>query len=434
MRKEYRTMNIPNFNDIHFQDYIPNKTKLSNGIEVYSFGDNNMDVVFLKIVFYNAGSVFQDKFFTARCTQSQLSEDTKKYPSMVLAEKMDYYGIAVSRTVGLENTTLVFSFMKIYEKEALDLIEQILIYPLFHQDKLDVYINTAKQGYLAQCQKTSFLANREFNLNLFGENNPYGKYAQVEDFDKVRSEDLISFYNKYYTFNQCYIILAGNIDESLIKNIDSNLGSTDWNGNTAEKELKNILINTNTKAKTFYTNLDSAVQASIIMGKFFPSIKSEDYVPLKLLNCIFGGYFSSRLMTNIREQKGYTYGIDSSIYAIKQCSIFSIQADVTKGKDEQTIAEIYKEIAKLQQENVSKEELETAKHYMIGQILRNNDGVSEIADNYEGLKKFSLPEDYCSKMVERIKQTTSDEIRSLANKYLTTDNFVVSICKKLDKQ
>lgn len=422
-------MNIPSFNNIEIKDYVPQKLFLDNNIPVYCFENKDMEVVFMKIVFYNAGTVFQDKFFVASLTKTQLAQDTKDFTALTLADAMDYYGVNFSATTSNERTVLNFSFLKQSQKEVLKLAGQIILYPLFNQDKLDITINNSKQEFLAKCQQTSFLAHREFMANLFGRQHPYGKYAALSDYDKVNSEDLKLFYKKRYTFNQCYVIIAGNTDTEFKNLLNETLGKENWNSQTADTAPNNISVNKNPEVKTVITPLESAVQASVCLGKFFPSIHHEDYIPLTVLNCIFGGYFNSRLMSNIREEKGYTYGVDSFIAPYFSGSVFMTVTDVTADKDSETVEEIFKEMKILRQEKVSDEELDTVKHYMMGEMLRSNDGVSEIAESFDQLVRFNLPQDYNSKSMQIVKNITADDIIRLANKYFAKDSFIISISK-----
>jgi zinc protease len=426
-------MNIPNLDSITIKDHFPKKITLDNNIPVYCFENKDMEVVYMKINFYNAGSVFQDKLCVANLTKSQLSQDTKKYSALDLSEQIDYYGIGMSQLCTNEMTVLNFSFLKKYQTQAIDIIEQMVLYPLFNSDKLDITIQNYKQNLLAKYQQSSFLAQKKLVSNLFGEENPYGKYAAVEDYDKVNTEDLKMFYNKRYTYNQCHIILAGNIDEEFVRLLGNVLGSSTWNKETADTTPNNIIIDKENYAKTIITDLPSAVQTSICMGKKFPTIDNEDFLPLKILNCLLGGYFNSRLMSNIREDKGYTYDISSFILPYTNVSMFLIATDVTKDKDERTIEEIFKEIKSLKEKKVDSTELTTVKNYLIGELLRMSDGVSDIAETYDYILKHNLPENYYSKLIETIKKTDSGDIMRLANKYFAKNDFIISLCKNNNK-
>ncbi len=430
-------MNITDLNQITIKDFIPQKLLLENGSPVYVFNNNDMEVVFMNIVFFNAGTINQNKFFTASLTKTQLSHATKDFTDEQMSNQLDYYGISYSQSTSSERTTLTFSFLKRFQHQAIKLIEQIVLYPLFQQNQLDITINKCKQDFLTKCSQTSFLAHRDFMRNLFGENNPYGMYAQLEDYDKLNSEDLKDFYRKHYSFNQCYVILSGNVDKDFIANLNSTFGISRWNEEYSTFFKNSLSQNNNITSdytdnqleKINIVNLPSAVQSSICMGKFLPDIHHKDYIALTVLNCLFGGYFNSRLMSSIREEKGFTYGIDSFIAPYKKGSILMIVCDVNKENDFQTIEEIKHQIIRLQTEDVSLEELNMVKHYIIGDMLRSTDGVIDISQMYDSFVRFSLPDNYNSISMNIIKNLTSKDIRNLANKYLNKDSFTISIAK-----
>ena len=412
-------MDIPDFNSISIKDYKPAKHYLSNQIPVYCFEDKDMEVVFLKIVFYNAGTIMQDKFFTASLTKTQLAQDTRDYTALELADKMDYYGINFSHSASNERTVLNFSFLKRYVQQAFELIEQIVLYPLFSADKLSLTVDNARQEFQTKCMQSSFIAHRQFMKALFGEDNPYGQSAELEDYDRITAEDLKQFYKKYYTFNQCYVILAGNAGKDTLE--------------TAVLTHPVIQIDTSAKHHRIISDAKDAVQSSIVIGRLLPAIKHDDFIPLTVLNCLLGGYFNSRLMTNIREDKGYTYGIDSYIAPFSKASVFMIASDVTADKDNLTIEEIKKEIEILQTESVSTEELDTVKHYIIGDMLRSNDGVYDISETYDQMIRFDLPDNYNSWSMQKVKQVSQKDITDTAKKYLNTEQMVVSVAKNMNK-
>lgn len=425
--------NIPDFNSITIADYKPEIYTLSNGIKVYCFNNSDMEVVFMKFIFYNAGTINQDKFFVSTLTKTQLNQGTKDYSSLQLAYNFDFFGVNYTQTTSNEQTTLTFSFLKQYQKDVFKSIEQIIKYPTFPDDRLKITINDYKQEFLTKCQQTSFLARRSFMANLFGEDSIYGKYGKIEDYDKVKTDDLKRFYQQRYSSNQCYIMLSGNVDKEFVELLDKYIGQDNWNENTAQITTNNISIKQQKQNQTIITHQDKAVQASIVMGKFFPEIKHKDYISLNILNCVLGGYFNSRLMSNIREEKGYTYGIDSVIVPIKNGSVFMILTDVMKDKDEDTIKNIYYEMDNLCKEEIREEELNTVKHYMIGDMLRNMDGVIDICESYENIVRFSLKDTYNSEIINRIKTITSKELKDLANEYFKKESFLISIAKNAQK-
>lgn len=420
-------MNIPDFSNITIRDYLPQVRKLNNGIPTYTFYSNDSEAVYLKFVFYNAGTMLQDKPLVASFTSKQLNKNTKNYNFQELADEIDFYGLSFIPRTAIERTCLDISFLNRYKENVFPILEQIILYPRFEKSNLDIALSNGKQNYLTKIQQTNFLANKYFMQGIFGKNTPYGRYASIEDFDNVTKEDLNEFWQKHYTLNQCYIMMAGNVDESIFDLMNNYFGNKNI---PSISDKFGIDIEPVNQKGIIRNSLNSAMQSSIVMGKIMPKISHEDYIPLAVLNCILGGYFNSRLMSNIREEKGYTYGIDSALVPFRFGNIMVVVSDVAMDKENQTIEEIFKEMTILQNEDVPQNELSIVKNYLTGEMLRSTDGVSEICENYEYILRNNLRQDYNSYMINQIRNITPAKIRETAQKYLSPDGFLCSIVGK----
>ena len=423
-------MNIPDFSQIEIKDYKPIIRELDNVIKTYCFENKESDAVFMKFIFHNAGTISQEKYFTAALTKTQLNKNTKKFSYKELAEEIDFYGLTFSPLTSNERTSLGFAFLGKDSEKVFPLLEQMILFPEFSQEPLQTTINNSRQEYLLKLQKTSFLAHKHFMAGLFGKDNPYGAYADVDDYGKINNNDLREFWQKRYSCNQCYIMLAGNINGQFLNLLNKYFGQTEWNKETADTSKKEIHIDFTPKNSVIVNRLPSAIQSSLVMGRLLPDVHHADYIPLTVLNCLFGGYFNSRLMSNIREEKGYTYGIDSALAPFKYGNILLIVTDVAQDKQEATIDEIKFEMKRLREELVSTEELSMVKNYITGDMLRSTDGVAEISENYEYFIRYNLREDYNSYMIKTIRETSSEQIRNLAQKYLNEEDFLISLVGK----
>lgn len=421
-------MQIADFSQIKIKDYKPIERLLDNGIKTYCFVNNDSEAVFMKFVFYNAGTISQDKFFVSTLTKTQLNKNTKDYTYKELADEIDFFGLTYSPLTSNERTSLGFSFLSRYTKNIMPLLQQIILFPKFSKDTLDTTISNQRQNYLLKLQQTNFLAQKYFVQELYGEDNPYGNLAKVEDYDKVTEEDLKDFWQKYYSSDQCYLLLAGDIDDNFYDLLNAYFGK-DFNVGNAKGIVKDIPPFKENKG-IVRNSLDSAVQSSIVVGRLMPKVNHEDFMPLTVLNCLFGGYFNSRLMSNIREEKGYTYGIDSALVPFKYGNTMFIVSDVAMDKTDATIEEVFKEMKRLQTEKVSQEELSMVKNYMTGEFLRATDGVAEISENYDYIIRFWLRQDYNSYMLDKIRRVSQKDIQYLAEKYLKPEDFLVSIVSK----
>ena len=276
-------------------------------------------------------------------------------------------------------------------------------------------------------EKVNYIAKINFLQQLFGEKHPYGKYAKLNDYNKVTSNDLIAFHKKYYHPNNLRIIASGKItNEKTINLINKYFGDKTWESKSLHK-IVNYNLPLNQESKIFIPKKD-AMQSSIRIGKILFNKKNPDYMGVSILNVILGGYFGSRLMTNIREKKGYTYGIGSGIISLKNSGYFFIASEVGANVREKAVVEIYKEIASLRNNFVSNAELNLVKNYMIGDLLRNIDGPFALSERFVGLFDYGLDfNEYYNKYIQTIKNITPEKILELANIYFTRDSFCETI-------
>ena len=165
------------------------------------------------------------------------------------------------------------------------------------------------------------------------------------------------------------------------------------------------------------------MQAAIRIAQPFPNRQHEDFIGMQVLNNIFGGYFGSRLMSNIREDKGYTYGIHSYLENHVQTSALSITTEAGRSVAKPTIEEVYREMERLRNEPVPAEELALVRNYMVGSILGHIDGPFQIINRWKLYLLQGLPADYFYKSLDVIKHISVEELQALANKYLKPELF-----------
>ncbi|MBI3233759.1 MAG: insulinase family protein [Bacteroidetes bacterium] len=263
------------------------------------------------------------------------------------------------------------------------------------------------------------MANQEFKSNLFSNNHYYGKRTEESSINAFSSQDLSSFYYDFYTPENCYIIISGKINANVIDNINSFIGSDNWkkdnhtNDNQTQKKLS-----IKSEKGGFYINKENSMQAALKYGRVLFNRKHDDFFGMQILSTILGGYFGSRLMKNIREDKGYTYGIGCSMVSLEDSGYFVISSEVKNDVKELTIKEIEKEIVTLQEELVNNDELKLVKNYLLGSFLRLFDGVFSKADRVNILINNDLQENYYNEYINKINHIQAEEIQLLAKKYL----------------
>ena len=194
-------------------------------------------------------------------------------------------------------------------------------------------------------------------------------------------------------------------------------------GNNFEKPIHPVSSNRKPGEKISIVNDPNGVQGAIRLAREFPNRHHPDFQKVMVLNNIFGGYFGSRLMSNIREDKGYTYGIHSYLQDHIQQSAWVVSTEVGKDVCEAAIAEVYKEMKKLQDHPVAEVEMQLVRNYMMGSILGDLDGAFHIIARWKNYILNGLDEKYFYSAINTIRTVSSEELQQLAQKYLNPDEF-----------
>ena len=417
---EYRTIkniNIP----------VPVILNLDNGIPTYVINAGTQDIIKIDLQF-NAGNWYQTKPTIARTTNEMLLEGTQNLSSQEIAEKLDFYGAFIHPQPTKDFANIALYTLKKYLPETIKILEEIIKYPTFPEDELDTYLAKHKQKFLIELEKIANLARREFNEQLFGKTHPYGAKVEIEDYNNISKKDLLDFHKKFYNSNNCKIIISGKVDDKDIQLINQHFGKDQWNYQT---EIKNPRFDFPAHVKKeLIVQKKDVTQSAIRLGKIIINNDHADYHKLNMANTILGGYFGSRLMKKIREDKGYTYGINSVLVTFKNTGYFVILSEVGADVTKMAVEDILIEVKKLREKIVPNDELELVKNYMLGDLLRSFDGAFEIASSFKPVIELELKLDYYKKQIETIKSITSDEIIAIANKYLHEDTLARTIVGK----
>ncbi|OFY38230.1 MAG: hypothetical protein A2W91_17830 [Bacteroidetes bacterium GWF2_38_335] len=418
----------PGFEEIKKIKYIKaKKTSLKNGIPVHYINAGTQDVIRVDLLF-NAGVWFQEKPLVSSTTNALMGEGTKKYNSQQISEKFDFYGAHFNASVDYHAATVSLYTLSKYLNETLEVLEQIVKHPVFPIKELENYIRNKKQDLTIELTKVKTQARREFLKAIFGENHPYGHVIEPEDYEKVNTKQLSDFHKCLYNASNCKIVVAGKIDDKVLKLINRYFGGKDWQGKE-NIEIKKFAVKT-TKEKRIVVEKKDAVQSAIRIGCELFSKTHPDFIKMQVLNTVLGGYFGSRLMTNIREDKGYTYGIGSVIFSFKESGYFVIVSEVGAKVCKDAIKEVKKELKCLREELIPKEELKRVKSYMLGEMLRNFDGPFALADAFIGVDAYGLKYKFYDEFVQTIKDVTPAELKKLAVKYLDDKKMIEVIAGK----
>ena len=406
----------------------PSEIKLDNGIPLYSINAGTQDVIRIECIF-DAGTWYQEKTLVAFSTIKMLTEGTKNHSASELAEIFDSHGAFIETETDRDYTFITMYSLNKHLEKLLPVLAEMMIEPLFPEHELKVFSSNKKQEQLVSMQKVNYLSRIHFTKQLFGKEHPYGIMADAEDYEKVTRNDLVSFHKKMYHPTNLRIVISGKINDNSIKLINKYLGNKEWQPK-AKAENKTFEIKSADEKINFIPK-ENALQSGIRLGKILFTKKDSDYFGMYVLNTILGGYFGSRLMSNIREDKGYTYGIGSGIMSMKNEGYLYIASEVGADVREDAIKEIYKEIELLKQKKVSKNELDLVKNYMIGAFLRDIDGPFALSERFTGIFDYGFDfNEYFQRYITTVKNITPKEIINLANKYFEKDSFYETIVGK----
>lgn len=401
--------------------------RLRNNIPVYSVNAGTQDLIKLEFLF-DAGMYQQEMPLQAATVNSMLEEGTSTLTAAQIADKVDYYGAFLEVGVAQDNASVVLYTLNKHLKSTLPVVEQVIKDAVFPQSELETHLRNKKQKFLVNNQKVAIIARKRFTELLFGAKHPYGINVQDDDFEAINRSHLIHFYTACYRSNSCKIIVSGKVDDAAIKLIDDHFGGNDWN--SINRIAQTTVPITPTAESQHLIFKEDALQSAIRIGKLMFNKTHPDFQSFQVLNTLLGGYFGSRLMSNIREDKGYTYGIGSGIASLQHSGYFFISTEVGVDVCQDALNEIYLEIKRLREEPVSEEELQLVKNYMLGTFLRSADGPFALAERFKGIMEYNLGYDYFDSYVATIKNISASRLRDLANQYLEQSSMIELVAGK----
>ncbi|MBI2281939.1 MAG: insulinase family protein [Bacteroidetes bacterium] len=406
----------PQFNELDELTFIHPETHfLANGVKVNVLSGGSQEIVKIDFIF-KAGTYHQTKPLVASATNNLLKEGTKNYSAFEIADGIDQYGAYLQTNVDFDDATITLYTLNMHLKSVLDYFKEVVVLPAFDQNEFNIYMNNALEKFKVSMEKVSYVARKESMQQIFGSDNPYGANATIKDFEKITREDVIEFHHNFYRLSNCEIIVAGKVTTECIDLLNHFFGDVVPSETThANIPLEN---KTNEQPEKIFIKKENSLQSAIRIGKQFPNKLHSDYFGLQILNTILGGYFGSRLMKNIREEKGYTYGVGSGIISLQKGGFFFISTEVGSAVTSDALIEIYKEIELLKTEKISLEELTLVKNYLLGKLLKSCDGPFNIAEMFENVYFYGLDYDFYNRYIQKIKSITAEELKDLANKYL----------------
>ncbi len=399
----------------------PKAIRLKNGLPVYYLEGGTEEIVKIEIVFF-AGSYYQSKPLVAFATANLLRSGTKKKSRSEIEELFDFYSAHIQVEAQKDIISVSMFVLNKHIAPAFELFCEIIQEADFPEKEMHVFLKNQQQLHAINQKKVQHLARTYFNEMVYGESHPYGYRLRTEDFEKVQREDLIAFYRDWFHAGNAFCMVSGRIPENLSEKVAHGLGDMQTkNTEVAKPPVYHML---SSGRRQMQLEIPGALQSAIRVGKQILNRTHPAYHRLKITNALLGGYFGSRLMQNIRQDKGYTYGINSSLVSLLRSGYFFIATQVGKEVSKQALDEIYHELKALRTMPASNEELEILKNYLSGNFLRSFDGPFAQAMRYKELLVFGMDWSHHEDFLAELKSITAEEIMETAGLYLREEEMM----------
>lgn len=409
----------------NFPAIAPEQHQLANQMQLFVINAGSQALCKIEMVI-NAGNYFESNALVANATNSLMREGTSNKSAGEIAELLDYYGAFLETAVYKDKASVILYSLNKHLHKTLPVMMDLIQNAIFPEKELLLYKTNQKQKFMVNQQKVDHVARNHFNAMLF-KDTPYDQFIEASNYDELSQIQLQNFFKDRYAGSDAYMVIAGKITDDVL--------------NQVKQEAGYMVLKTVNEKKT-YTNAQSgrtelliekkdAMQSAIRIGRRLFNKTHPDYFNMQVLNTILGGYFGSRLMSNIREDKGYTYGIGSGVASLLNDGFFYISTEVGVDVTSATLTEIYKEIDALQQTLVPTEELELVKNYLLGTFLRSVDGPFAISEKFTSIKDYGLTNEFYKAYVNHIKQVKSQDLMLTAQKYLNKNDLSELVVGKI---
>ena len=377
-------------------------------------------------------SELSDKAGLAHITAGLLTEGTKKRSSSQIAEEIEFVGGGIGASGGDDSASVNLTILKKDLDLGLDILSDILLNPVFSEEEIIRKVRETKASIEKEKENPSAVAGKEFAKTVFGD-HPYGRPTEglPETLDRIVREDIVKFHATHYIPNNTIMAVVGDVTE---KEIVSKLNRylKDWK----KREVVNpVFPPVKPLSQKIVKPIDKKItQANIVLGHIGIERENPDYYAAYVMNYILGGGgFTSRLMDNIRDNKGLAYDVHSYFAPMKHSGYFNVGVQTKNESAKVAIEEVLKEMERIRSVPVTDKELEDAKAYLTGSFPLKLDTNKKIAGMLTAIEFFNLGLDYPDRYPKMINSLTKDDILKVARRYLNTDNYIMVVVGDLEK-
>ena len=397
----------------------PRMEKLDNGIPVYTLPNPQLDLIHI-LIHIRSGILHETQKHISQFTYALLKESSRKHSATEIADLLDFYGVHYTTSCGMDKNTITISVPRSNVRNILPIIYDFIANPQYREDRLDIYANLKIKDLEYNSQKTDVRSTQLMLHAMFGDKLTAGQFSTRENLKAVTVAQMQEYHHRTFCAENLRLFVTGNVDadmEQCIKDLFSQVP----HGQTS-RAIRNLSLPADSTPLISEAMPDS-VQSSITLCCPCIGYLDADRRGFSILGTITGGYFGSRLMQSLRERNGYTYGISAGSVYFGNQSLFIINSDVNATYTQAAVNACFEELQRLQEEPVSDEELETARNYILGDMLRDVDNSVSYLKKYAYWNQYGLDEHEFHDMIRTVKETDATRLLSLAKKYFDYNKF-----------
>jgi predicted Zn-dependent peptidase len=405
------------------------KSTLANGADLLVVEKHDLSLISFSITFLGGADQFEPagKQAVASLTAALLSEGTQTRDAEALSNALQLLGTSVNASVGSESGSISFRSTAAKFPATLAILADMLVNPTFPAAGLE-RLRGQRLVQLTQARaQPGAIASRVFPRIVYGDAHPYGRVVTEQSLKAITRDDLVAFHKAYYQPGRALVTVVGDTTAASAKPVIEK-ALTAW-AKGGEKPAFTFPTVAEPKATTiFLVDKPGAAQSTFAIGRPGPPRNTPDYYALQVMNTILGGMFQSRLNANIREEKGYSYGVSSSFAYGKGPGAFRTGGAIVGDKTDAALIEFVKELRGiLGARPVTDDELATAKDSLIQRLPATFASVSAINGAISGLWTQGLPDDYYQQYTKAVAAVTKDDVLRVAKKYIDMDKLAIVI-------
>jgi zinc protease len=358
-----------------------------------------------------------------------MREGTTNRTKAEIDEAVDFLGANLSTF----STGMFASSLTRHTNSLLELMSDVLLNPTFPDEELQRRITQSRTGLQTIKTNGNAIAQNVAMTQVFGADHPYGEVTTEKTLDNINTDLLREYYNTYWKPNVAYIVVVGDINAQEAKTLMTKFFGS-WTKGDVPTHTYPTPVAPNGTRVAFAERVGAVQSVLLISYPLVLPVGHEDVIKVSVMNSILGGgVFSGRLMQNLREDKGYTYGARSSITNDRIVGRFVASTEIRNSVTDSTVVEIFHEMNRLRNEPVDEENLQLVKNFMTGQFARSLESPRTIANFALNIKRYNLPDDYYATYLEKLNAVTVKDVQEMANKYLKPDNSIIVVAGNMEE-